>query len=257
MANETYYTDMKNLIYTILAVMALCVAGACKENNDIETGETPVSKEELVFNGHEYVDLGIRDQENNHIYWAKCNIGADSPEDSGLYFAWGETEGYGSGNNVTRSYDWASYKWCDGTRRKMMKYITTYSGAEGYKTMLDAEDDPAVANWGGKWRMPTAAEMDMLRKMCNWSWDPGKKCYKVSNKEDESQYILLPAAGYRYNTKLYSAGLLGEYWTSAPRSESNCSKFLSFHPGRVFINQGWRCIGKPVRPVCVVSQSDL
>lgn len=36
-------------------------------------------------NGHEYVDLGLS------VKWATCNVGADTPEDYGDYFAWGET----------------------------------------------------------------------------------------------------------------------------------------------------------------------
>ena len=39
---------------------------------------------------HEYVDLGLP----SGTLWAKTNIGASSPEEYGLYFAWGETEGY-------------------------------------------------------------------------------------------------------------------------------------------------------------------
>ena len=41
---------------------------------------------------YEFVDLGLS------VKWASCNVGAEKPEDFGLYFAWGETEGY------TRSY---------------------------------------------------------------------------------------------------------------------------------------------------------
>ena len=39
---------------------------------------------------HEYVDLGLP----SGTLWATCNIGANSPEEAGLYFAWGETQGY-------------------------------------------------------------------------------------------------------------------------------------------------------------------
>ena len=36
-------------------------------------------------NGHEWVDLGLS------VKWATCNVGADSPECYGEYFAWDET----------------------------------------------------------------------------------------------------------------------------------------------------------------------
>ena len=48
-------------------------------------------------NGIEYVDLGLP----SGTKWAKCNVGAKSETDYGLYFAWGETEGY-SGYTLLR-----------------------------------------------------------------------------------------------------------------------------------------------------------
>lgn len=39
---------------------------------------------------YEYVDLGLP----SGTLWAKMNVGAKSETDAGLYFAWGETQGY-------------------------------------------------------------------------------------------------------------------------------------------------------------------
>lgn len=41
-------------------------------------------------NGYGYVDLGLP----SGTLWATCNIGASKPSESGLYFQWGDTEGY-------------------------------------------------------------------------------------------------------------------------------------------------------------------
>jgi hypothetical protein len=49
--------------------------------------------------------------------WATCNIGAQNPEDYGDYYAWGETETKGT-------YDWSTYKWCNGTNSTLTKYCT-------------------------------------------------------------------------------------------------------------------------------------
>ena len=46
-----------------------------------------------TMNGHGYVDLGIR-MDGKKILFATCNVGADSPEEYGDYFAWGATEPY-------------------------------------------------------------------------------------------------------------------------------------------------------------------
>ena len=56
-------------------------------------------KENDPYNGHEYVDLGLP----SGTLWAKCNVGAETETDYGLYFQWGDTQGYtadqiGTGN---------------------------------------------------------------------------------------------------------------------------------------------------------------
>ena len=43
---------------------------------------------------YEFVDLGLP----SGLKWATCNVGATKPEEYGLYFAWGETEGYTRNN---------------------------------------------------------------------------------------------------------------------------------------------------------------
>ena len=45
---------------------------------------------EFNNNGFDYVDLGLP----SGTLWATCNVGASKPEDFGLYFQWGGTQGY-------------------------------------------------------------------------------------------------------------------------------------------------------------------
>ena len=45
-------------------------------------------------NGYEYVDLGLP----LGTMWAKCNVGADKPEDYGLLFQFGCVDGYKYGD---------------------------------------------------------------------------------------------------------------------------------------------------------------
>lgn len=69
--------------------------------------------QEITFTtrDHEYVDLGLP----SGLLWATCNIGADSPEEEGDYFAWGET--------VTKdTYNWSTYKYCRGSFDSRTKY---------------------------------------------------------------------------------------------------------------------------------------
>ena len=44
----------------------------------------------MTENGFEYVDLGLPSK----TMWATCNVGADKPEDEGLFFQFGCIDGY-------------------------------------------------------------------------------------------------------------------------------------------------------------------
>lgn len=224
---------------------------------------------------HEYVDLGVV-VDGKPVYWATTNIGATLPADYGLYFAWGETVGYGSspqGEVVDeygsvevlvldgRLFDWASYSsdLCGGDYDKMKKYCTDSEyGIVDNKTVLDPEDDAAHVNWQGAWRMPTAEELDALRTQCTWTWttminSAGEEVngYKVSNKSNSSKFIFLPTAGRRYYGDLYYAGSYGYYWSSSLHtSNSNFASYLYFDSGDYDWYDRIRCYGQSVRPVC-------
>lgn len=87
----------------------------------------PVFTESRTHEGYEYVDLGLKNANGQSICWATCNVGTTNPVNAGLYFAWGETEGYTCDTNDGRSFNWASYsdKICDGAYNKMKKYCTS------------------------------------------------------------------------------------------------------------------------------------
>lgn len=175
--------------------------------------------------GHDYVDLGLP----SGLKWATCNVGADSPEKYGDYYAWGETV-------------------------KKSSYTEDNSETCGYWKLEDftgnAKYDAARANWGGKWRMPTAAERQELIDKCNWTWitQNGKNGYKVTGPNSNS--IFLPAAGFRYGSSLYFAGSCGYYWSSLPyESGSDYAYYLGFNSSFQGMNDEFRYIGQSVRPV--------
>ena len=154
---------------------------------------------------YKYVDLGLP----SGTLWADRNVGADSPEAYGDYFAWGET-------TTKSTYNWSTYKWCRGSSDTMTKYCTNSSyGTVDNKTVLDLEDDAAYVNMGKEWRMPTHDELNELRTKCTWRWTTqnGKKGYKVTGPNGNS--IFLPAAGYRYDSSLDDAGSFGSYWSAS------------------------------------------
>ena len=173
--------------------------------------------------GHEYVDLGLS------VKWATCNVGANSPEDYGNYYAWGETSPKPSYEEVNSS-----------TYRKEV-------GDIGGNAIYDA----ARANWGSTWRLPTWNEIDELIKKCTWTWTKmtGKKGYKVTSKVN-GKFIFLPAAGDCNDSSLVNAGSYGFYLSSTPRtSNTDYAYLLYFYRGYVDRDLVDRYFGQSVRPV--------
>ena len=205
-----------------------------------EEEETVVSDPTGAENGYGYVDLGLS------VKWATCNVGASSPEEYGDYFAWGETE-------PKSIYDWSTYKYCNGSETTLTKYCTSSSnGTVDNKTTLELSDDAARANWGGSWRMPTAAELTELIDNCTrtWTTQNGVKGYKVTSKKNGNS-IFLPAAGNRSGSLLDEAGSGGYYWLSSfSTGRPDCAWDLEFYLDSVYVVINYRCYGQSVRPVC-------
>lgn len=156
---------------------------------------------------HLFVDLGLS------VNWAMTNIGANSPEDYGDYFAWAETTPQSEGH-----YKWSTYKWCNGNYDVLTKYCNTerygYNDFKDFKTIIENSDDAATSNWGLPWRLPIKEEQDELRLHCSWSWKTinGISGYEV--KSVNGNYIFLPAAGSINADEIQKQGTGGRYWSS-------------------------------------------
>lgn len=208
-----------------------------------------------IYNGHEYVDLGLP----SGLRWATCNIGASEPEDCGDYFAWGEiepyyTEGHAQDNPCSSwktgktGYDYANYKWCNGSSATLTKYCTNSNyGTVDNKTELDPEDDAAHVNWEGNWRMPTFKEMDELCNNCTWTWEAknGVNGYKVTGTN--GNWIFLPATGYREYSNIRE-DWYGYYWSSSQYGQDRAYD-LCFVRYDAEYDYHYRKNGMCVRPV--------
>ena len=192
--------------------------------------------------GHEYVDLGLP----SGLLWATCNVGADSPEDYGDYFAWGETQ-------PKSDYSWSTYQYCMGSYNTLTKYCNNssegYNGFTDNLTTLLPEDDAATANWGSDWRMPTEEEWQELLDNTAVTWTTQNGVNGCLFTASNGNSLFLPAAGHRGNSSLYEAGALGEYWSSSLSDYSNSAWHLYFNSGNYSICSYSRYLGVSVRPV--------
>ncbi|MBQ9362325.1 MAG: Ig-like domain-containing protein [Bacteroidaceae bacterium] len=187
---------------------------------------------------HEAVDLGLS------VKWATMNIGASSPEDYGDYFAWGET-------TAKDTYNWSTYKWCNGSYDTQTKYCTSSSyGTVDNKTVLDLEDDAARANWGGSWRMPTDAEWTELQTNCTWTWTSQNGVYGRKVTASNGNSIFLPAAGCRYDSYFAGVGSYGYYWSSSlDESRPSRAWYVGFYSNGAGRDSYHRYGGRRVRAV--------
>lgn len=151
------------------------------------------------------VDLGLS------VKWATCNVGANSPEEYGNYYGWGEVTGQKVFKSVDSSYN-LDYQYPPRNESDTLPLSITNS-----------KFDMAKANWGGKWRLPTQAEALELLELCQLS-EPqkinGSFCYKVTGPN--GNYIYFPTAGYRYSDGNFSSrGYCQDaiFWTGEISSE--------------------------------------
>ena len=184
----------------------------------------------------EAVDLGLS------VKWATCNIGAETPEEYGAYFAWGEIV-------PNKHFSATAYRFFGGSVGASM---TKYNATDGLVT-LEASDDAAAKHWGGTWRIPTAAELTELKDLCVWAFVTtinGVKGYEVTGPN--GNMIFLPLAGTMQGDVLSSAGFTGYYWSNSldvAHMSTATAIVLSDNHGADLINQ-LRATGISIRPVC-------
>ncbi len=224
------------------------------------SGKNATCKVTVSIRPPEAIDMGTVVNGKN-IKWASFNLGASKPEEYGDYYAWGETESYYSSqspltwkNGKSAGYNWASYKWCNGSSSTLTKYNTNSSnGTVDNKTVLGSSDDVASVKLGGKWRMPTDAEWTELRTKCTWTWTTNYNGTGVKGRivtATNGNSIFLPAAGFRLDTDLNLAGSRGEYWSSSRRTDYPPSaRSVYFNSSGVYKSINDRSYGHSVRPV--------
>ena len=215
----------------ILAMGAALAFAACgKDDDNTETAE--------------WVDLGLP----SGLLWAKCNLGATTPEGHGDYYAWGETA-------TKEVYNWSTYKYCtvdaEGSLQTLTKYNnSTTWGTPDNLTTLQAMDDAAAQKLGSGARMPTAAEWRELiaNTTAEWTQVNGVNGRKFTGSNGNS--LFLPAAGYRYGSELDTAGSGGYYWSSSLHESGPIYAWdFNFYEGGQGVNGYGRYYGQSVRAV--------
>ena len=176
------------------------MAEVAKKSKELELNSGVIKSKETM----EYVDLGLPSK----IMWAKCDLGASSPEIYGDEYSWGETW-------TKINYDY--YYFTDIVEGQYTKY-----DSRDKRFFLEKEDDVAYLRLGEGWRIPTWNEMQELIDNCTVTestlngWPGVMFVSKINNN-----YIF-----FGYRTKGFTSALR---WTSAVvESNPTLAKCLSF-----------------------------
>lgn len=201
---------------------------------------------------HDYVDLGLP----SGTLWATCNVGANSPEEYGDYYAWGEV--------LTKQfYGWITYQHCyNGDFQQLTKYCTNpsygYQGFTDNLTVLQQEDDVASVAWGGDWCIPSRAQwQELLENTTNTKVTQngvvGRR-FTASNGNS----LFLPAAGEFNNGTVVDCGWYLSNTLSLTYNYNNSAWGLYFSlawdSNHCYMASNMtRCFGHSIRPVRVSS----
>ncbi|MBR4155565.1 MAG: hypothetical protein IKU01_02520 [Bacteroidales bacterium] len=187
--------------------------------------------------GYDWVDLGLP----SGTKWATCNVGASNPQDSGGYYAWGETD-------TKATYTSGTYK-----EELLNKIIGDISGNVQY--------DAATANWGGDWRMPTGNEMYELRDKCEWILTTinNRQVFRIIGPNGNE--IFLPMAGYYDKNNLMDSDYRCYCWTGTESAVEVLNRaiygyFYKKSDGKNELdvtNQISRYVGMTIRPVLKIN----
>ena len=205
----------------------------------------PENNSNNKYLGYEYVDLGLPSGRK----WATMNFGANNITDYGLYFQWGDTQGYEI-SNTEKEFSGSDYKYFDTTTGQYTKYNETDN-----KKILDLEDNAVCAILGGNWKIPSPEDFLELQENTTYSFvfnyqESGINGVLLTSNINGNT-LFFPAGGQRaYNISGSSAGVLGYYLSNSLYNIIQLCACMYFNPGSVTFNSSTgRTNGCTIRPV--------
>lgn len=221
-----------------------------KDTNKIVTHGTEYQfqKWSILDSKYEFVDLGLP----SGIKWADRNVGANSPEEVGLYFAWGELQGYATPD---KSFDWANYELCNGTEKTLTKYcnLETYGTVDNL-TELELVDDASYQD-ESILRYPSFSN---IQELLSNTTSTGVSNYngsgingRIFTSKHNGNSIFWPASGGMAGTAVSGFNQYG-YMLGRNLKADNPRNVLDYYWGiSGSIGQGNipRCYGLPIRPI--------
>ena len=199
-------------------------------------GHTETATKQILLTQHtipeSFVDLGLP----SGLLWDSKNIGANAPEDFGLFFQWGDIEGHAAGSGY--SFSLANYN---------------SKGLNNISADLALSQDAANHALGGACRMPGKLEFQELYNNTDTEWTTinGVSGRKFMKKSDHDVFIFFPATGFYDGITLQLRNQYGFSWSNSYK-DSSYAYYLRFTNSQVEpqCTSDYRYSGFTVRAVC-------
>lgn len=180
--------------------------------------------------GHGFVDLELP----SGTLWATTNIGAESTDEYGMYFVYGDTEAKEVGGY---------------SPLEPMDFLSMYF--KGYidgSNNLTSKYDPATVYWGENWKTPTKEDINELLENCNHVWTSMGDHNGILFTGKNGKTLFLPVAGMKKEADA-QVGTRGYYMlATAALDDVNCNYlYLSQESASCGVSR--RSYARPVRPI--------
>jgi hypothetical protein len=199
-----------------------------------KSGQTATIKvtviEESINTPAEAIDLGLP----SGTLWASWNLGATKPEESGDYYAWGETKR----KEIYNLDTYQNWKDANGDGKLQPGELSSPLIIAG--TIYDA----ATVNWGAEWYTPTYKQVEELLNNTTSEWvnENGVKGRRFTSNTNGNS-IFLPVTGLNYPD-------VGCYWSSTAKNADYCgANYLVFGESYVYCSGNSPYPGFIIRPV--------
>jgi hypothetical protein len=169
---------------------------------------------------YESVDLGLP----SGTKWAKCNVGADTETEYGLY-----------------------YKFASGIYDGYNNEFYGESGTDG--TTMSPSLDSAKCIMGGDWHTPTKTQCEELLSNTTQQWTSINGVNGCKFTSGNGNYIFIPASGHIFSGSLSADGTEARVWTSTIKYSSDSAYVLSLENGSYSVTSNWQYISYTVRGV--------
>lgn len=192
----------------------------------------------------EFVDLDLP----SGAQWMKCNLGAKTETDYGLYFQFGSTEG----KEGDEAINFSTWKTCPGNGENETANeasLTTWNKSNASsKKVLKNSVDAVFSSLNGIAKLPTKEQIDeLVTNTTIYSYSNG---LKFCSKKDPSKYIFFPTAGYVDNGTLKEVGSNMMIWSSCiDPTDATGAYVLKYTQGKVSETYIKRYYGGSIRGV--------